>query len=268
MSQLHVNMCKIDITQGKNKGKTCGEANKVCRHRIMTCKVCDKTFNRDTVYYSHVKTCRPIIDQSSAVIRGLESVVAKIDIIEKKIDRIAQEPSVSNYITNNTNHIVASNTNNIQIIISDVGAFKALCDKMGTTEATLFLCDLASKPKTITLFEKVYLEGDPSNYPIANNDGKDFYYRDKDNNIICDAGGQEIAQLGKRLMQNTFLEAANPLLTRFVRQNEGDHDGDDEDYDKFRELQNAACRCKVDKTFPVDLYKRTYNPKHDFFLNP
>lgn len=52
---------------------------------------------------------------------------------------------------------------------------------------------------------------------------------------------------------------------RFVKHNEGDHDGDDNNYDKFRELQNGACRIKSDKSFVRDLYPKTYNPKHEFF---
>ena len=104
---------------------------------------------------------------------------------------------------------------------------------MGISEATVLLCGMACKPQVMVLFEKAYLEGDPYNYPIANNNGTDLYYRDINNNIIHDEGGRQISKLSERLVKNTFLEAAEPILSRFVVQNEGDHDGDDADYDKL-----------------------------------
>lgn len=275
--------CKIPITRGKNKGKECGEVNKKCRHKVMTCKSCSMVFYRDTAYFNHLKECETTTDTQelrSTVGRLMDidmdikhqnrkSHSDRILVIEKAIDELSSRAVTADELKSTVAKIQPSVnfiTNNIQIVVSDVGAYKALCGRMGTDEATDFLCELASKPKTITLFEKVYLEGDPTDYPIANNDGKDFYYRDSNNNIVCDTGGHEIAKLGKRLMQNTFLEAADPLLTRFVSHNGGDRDGDDEDYDRFRELQNAACRCKDDKTFTLDLYKKTFNPKHIFFM--
>jgi hypothetical protein len=158
-------------------------------------------------------------------------------------------------------------TNNLyqHISITDIGGFKSLCDRMGIPEATEFLCKMAAKPQLMDLFEKVYLDCDPAHYPIAHNNGRDFYYRDAENKLIIDEGGSKIAQLSERLMKNTFIEAADPLLAKFVRQNDGDKEGDDVDYDRFRELQNGACRVKVDKSFIKELYPRTYNPNHTFF---
>lgn len=258
------NSCTINITQGKNKGKMCGEVNKKCRHKPATCEFCNRVFKRDTSYFNHIKTCSPNI---SVKIHELEIAIAKLSsqslintqVIKEQIAKI--KPTIEERIA----QLPPSVTNNIQIVINDAGVFKSLCDNMGVGDATSFLCELACKPKIMTLFEKVYLEGPPSEYPIANNNGKDFYYHDSDNNLICDIGGKNITRLGERLMQNTFLQAADPLLKRFVSQNDGDHEGDDDDYDRFRELQNGACKCKSDKTFTNDLYKKTYNPGHMFF---
>lgn len=260
--------CVIILTQGKNKGKKCGEVCKACRHKVIICQWCNKEFNRDTAYCAHSKICSYAIPKikPKIVIKStssqLEDMCDKLQTMEQSIRQLTNL-IIANKITAPT--VVNNILYQQNISISEFGAFKSLCDKMGTEEATKFMCSLASKPKTMDLFEKVYLDCDPSNYPIANNNGKDFCYRDSDNNIIHDEGGQKIAQLGDRLMKNTFVEAIDPLLTRFVRQNEGDHEGDDGDYDMFHTLQKAACLVKPDRTFIKDLSLKTYNPDHTFF---
>ncbi len=284
-----------------NKGKRCGQVCRRCRHISKVCPICDLHFDRDTAYLNHTKICvykapAPTLVPPSThinihisptqvgskelvstvpnqaltkikpkiIYKGLvnmDDIYSKMQtMLEYTIDkRLATVQNVN--ITNNINNTVIYQ----HFTVSDIGAFKILCDKMGTAEATEFLCKLAAKPQVMTLFEKLYLECDPSNYPIANNNGKDFFYRDVNDNIVHDEGGHKIAKLGERLMKNTFLEAADPLLTRFVKQNEGDHDGDDNDYDKFRGFQNAAHASKTERSFIKDLYPKTYNPNHMFF---
>ena len=259
--------CKETINKGNHKGQLCGNVSVRCRHSTKTCSVCGKTFNRDTSYARHVHTCikpvqliKPIIKiRDTSHFEVLSQLTAEIKELKALI---THQPTVNNIYHPTVNNI----TNTYQhIMISDVGAFNILCEKMGTNEATSFLCTLATKPKTMALFEKVYLDCEPSNYPIANNNGKDFYYRDSDNKIVHDEGGSTISKLGDRLIKNTFIEAADPMLTRFVNQNVGDHEGDDADYDKFRELQNAACAVKTDKSFIKELSVKTYYPNHQFF---
>ena len=273
------NKCQILITQGKNNGKLCSDVCKQCRHTNKVCQRCNVSFNRNTTYFNHAKTCNKIslnvVDKTShnashnvvdKMCKVKPNVLAKIhpEDLYNKIHTIEQQlqqlQKTNNITVNNYNSVVYQHIN-----ISEVGAFKILCDKMGINEATDFLCNMATKPQIMALFEKLYLECDPSNYPITNNNGMDFIYRDEDDNIIHDTGGRKIAKLGERLMKNTFLEATDPLLQRFVKQNEGDHDGDNTDYDKFCGLQHGACSTKDDKTFVKDLYPKTYNPNHTFF---
>ncbi len=245
--------CQILIKQGKNIGMKCCDVSRRCRHAVIICRNCGMELNRSTTYTNHLKICRirPKIVKKVQP----EDLYEKIHIMEQQIQQLLKTPTVVN-----VNNVYQNNIN-----ISDIGAFKTLCDKMGINEATDFLCDLAAKPQIMALFEKVYLECDPAQYPIANNNGKDFMYRDAENNIVHDEGGHKITELGERLIKNTFIEAADPLLTRFISQNEGEHDGDDTDYDRFRELQNGACRIKRDRSFVKDLYPKTYNPGHVFF---
>lgn len=274
--------CQILITRGKNNGQVCGQVCKQCRHVSLRCLKCNKYFTRDTTYLNHTKTCKAVpLPIAASTSRIKPVVLIKKDGVETVKETVIKEiynnihKMVKSAIDENLNNMQApiSITNNIinnsityqHVSISEIGAFKTLCDKMGINEATEFLCKLAAKPQIMTLFEKLYLECDPANYPIANNNGKDFFYRDADDKIIHDEGGHKIAKLGERLMKNTFLEAADPLLTRFIRQNEGDHEGDDDDYDRFRELQNGAHASKADRSFVKELYPKTYNPKHVFF---
>ncbi len=267
-----MSFCPIILTKGKNIGKMCGVACTQCHHVIRTCALCGKLFCRDSSYYSHAKHCKaiPVKKIKPTVVKKQEEtdeLCTKVQSLDRNItemrNMLAQallkplQPTTS--VINITNNLYQN------IVLSDVGGFKTLCDKMGAHEATSFLCKLAAKPQVMALFEKVYLDCDPANYPVANNNGKDFFYRDSDDNIIHDEGGHKIAQLGERLMKNTFIEAADPLLTRFIKQNEGDHDGDDDDYDRLRELQNGAYKAKVDKAFIKELYPKTYNPNHEFF---
>ncbi len=262
--------CKIVITQGKNTGQLCGDVCRRCHHAFNVCSVCSKQFNRDTAYLTHIKTCcqkvKPTIIKKGSALPSdfydqMKDMLSKA--VVEAVNAVMQTAPVqpTNIITNN----ITSNITYQHIAISDIGAYKTLCDKMGINEATDFLCKLATKPQIMPLFEKLYLECDPSSYPIVNNNGKDFYYRDGDDNIVHDSGGHKIAKLGERLMKNTFIEAADPLLKRFVRQNDGDHEGDDNDYDRFRELQNGASNFKADRSFIADLYPKTYNPNHTFF---
>ncbi len=252
--------CREIIMKGEHKGKLCGDVNKRCRHKVKIC-LCGKQFMRDTSYMRHVVSCRQVPKIKPVIkIRGLSSDSNILNDLVTEVQGlktlITQQPTV-----NNITHVYQPIVNNIYMI-SDVGAFKILCDKMGVNEATEFLCALANKPKTMVLFEKVYLDCEPDDYPIANANGKDFYYYDGDSNIIYDEGGCLISKLGDRLIKNTFLEAADPLLTRFVKQNEGEHDGDDDDYDRFRALQTAACSVKADRSFIRELSLKTYHPGH------
>jgi hypothetical protein len=281
--------CKEVIQRGVNKGKLCGEVNSRCHHIIKVCKLCYKHFKRDTTYIRHASICkavppgkvklrpviRPIV-KSSPVPQPqpqpqpqLCSKETSDDILkrlENEVNDLKELKAVLQQALNSINTVnITNNTTYNQIVISDVGAFKLLCDKMGSNEATNFLCTLANKPKTMVLFEKVYLDCERDQYPIANANGKDFYYRDTDNNIICDEGGYHISKLGDRLIKNAFIEASDPLLTRFVSHNAGDREGDDDDYSRFRELQNAACSLKTDKTFIKELSLKTYCPDHMFF---
>ncbi len=277
--------CHILITRGKNCGQVCGQVCKQCRHVSLKCPKCNKYFTRDTTYLNHTKTCRAIPSPTETIVRTKPLVLAKktlgseitvgdtvIKEIYSNIHKMVRSAISENLMQQTpisiTNNIINNSITYQHVSISEIGAFKTLCDKMGTNEATDFLCKLAAKPHVMALFEKLYLECDPANYPIANNNGKDFYYRDADDKIVFDEGGHKITKLGERLMKNTFIEAADPLLNRFISQNEGDHEGDDDDYDRFRELQNGAHAMKADRSFVKDLYPKTYNPKHSFFSTP
>ncbi len=258
--------CQVSITRGKNVGKMCYQIKGKCRHEIKTCPKCNKCFNRDDTYFKHARTCNrePVVPATTvptapiAPIPSDSNVLREIQESVRDLHKLLADSARTPVIINNT-------VNYQHITISDIGAFKILCDKMGINEATDFLCNLATKPKAMILFEKLFLECDPASYPIANNNGHDLYYRDEDDRIVHDAGGHKIAELGERLMKNAFIEAADPLLTRFIKQNVGDHDGDDDDYDKFRKLQNGASGFKVDRSFIKELYPKTYNPHHTFF---
>ncbi len=266
--------CPVILTRGKNVGKICGAVCPQCRHINKSCRGCGEQFNRNPSYQQHIKVCpmyacslkiKPTVIKklqvdTSEICNKVQSMEQSMLSMKTMLEQALERKPITTNIVNATTNVVYQT-----ISISDIGAFKTLCDKMGTTEATDFLCKLAAKPQIMALFEKVYLECDPANYPIANNNGKDFFYRDADDKIVHDEGGHKITQLGERLMKNTFVEAADPLLTRFVKQNEGDHEGDDGDYDRFLELQNGACRTKADKSFIKELYPKTYNPNHAFF---
>jgi hypothetical protein len=255
--------CQILITRGKNVGKACGEVNKKCRHIQKQCILCGKTYSRDTVYSAHAKKCTINAEQFSRI----EFLLTKK--LYKKLEDKAAAVATAVAATAPTTITNINTINNINIYqtvaINEVGAFKALCDKMGVSEATDFLCDLASKPLVMPLFEKLYLEGDPASLPIANNNGKDFVYRDSNDELVHDVGGNKIAKLGERLLKNAFVEATDPLIVRFMGKNEGEQDGDDVDYDKFIELQNGATSVRPDKAFIKELYPKTYNPGHSFF---
>ncbi len=158
-----------------------------------------------------------------------------------------------------------SNNRNCSVInIDESGAFKVLCDKIGVDEATDFLCKLAAKPQFMLLFEKLYLEGAPKDYPIATNNKQDYMYRGPDGTVqsIDEA---ILLKIMDRLQKNVFLEAADPLLTRFIRYNQGERVGSDGDYNQFRKLQNGAHAAKIEKGFMKELCQRTYNPDHPFF---
>jgi hypothetical protein len=304
------------LLQGKNKGKVCSEASKICRHKSKACQWCNKIFDRDTTCNNHEKICvlqpkvektkvgRPTIKVKVKVkvkvkeIKEVKEVKVKVEtnanirpeqephpkpawpdpdqdkdrLLETMCSKINTMEASIQKLTSMLIEVSAEATapktiiNNIQINISDIGAFKNLCEKMGASEATDFLCQLASKPKIITLFEKLYLDGNPTEHPIATLNGKDFVYRDINEALVHDIGGTKISELGERLLKNTFIEAVDPILTRFVRQNQGDRDGDDNDYDTVRELQNGACLAKKDKTFIKDLSTKVYNPNHSFFV--
>ncbi len=262
--------CREIINKGKNAGRICCETSVRCRHIIKTCAVCGEEFNRPGSYSKHIAKCavklKPVITlrENNGQTTVINKIIDELKDLKTTVNRCDHGIRV---LTESTPHII--NNNNIviyqNITISDAGVFKILCDKMGVSEATAFLCDMAGKPQIMTLFEKAYLDCDPANYPIAHNNGTDLYYRDSNNNIVHDAGGRKISKLGERLMKNTMLEAAEPLLARFISQNEGEHDGDDNDYDRFRELQNGACRYKEDHMFTKSVFKKTYNPNHVFF---
>ena len=258
------NTCQTRIIKGINSGKLCFQVSKRCRHISKTCLVCNKYFAREDTYNRHTKICDIPVhvhlqSEESDFRAEIKDCIKTLSGSLHNIEHILASGKVQP-ITNIHNTVIYQH-----LTISEMGAFKVLCDKMGTAEATNFLCNLAVKPRTMELFEKLYLGCAPVNYPIANNNGKDFYYRDENDNIIHDTDGHIIDKLGERLMKNTFIEAADPLLKRFVKQNEGDHEGDDTDYDRFRELQNGASSFKSDKSFIKDLYPKTYNPTHAFF---
>lgn len=154
---------------------------------------------------------------------------------------------------------------NTDIVINESGAFEALSDIMGTEEATNFLCKLASKPQLMLLFEKLYLRGSSKTYPIATANKKDYTYRGTGGIVVVDEAG--FLKIMDRLLKNIFLEAANPLLSRFIKQNQGDRSGSDDDYDRFRRLQNGAHAAKIDKGFMKELCAKVHNPGHPFFLH-
>ncbi len=127
----------------------------------------------------------------------LEDKIQAMDQTIKKLTDLLSSGAIHPTVINN-NTVVNINNN---LSISDMGAFKILSDRMGEEEATDFLCKLASNPRIITLFEKVYLDGEPSEHPIANVNGEDFIYRDETQNLIHDIGGAKILKLGERLLK-------------------------------------------------------------------
>lgn len=69
-----VNVCSIIITKGINKGKTCSEVHKWCKHNNIFCSICKKTFSYKHSYDSHkCKSKVPIAIQKKTVSATQES---------------------------------------------------------------------------------------------------------------------------------------------------------------------------------------------------
>lgn len=269
MDVINVNKCDIIITKGKNTGLTCGSVNKRCRHRQITCIHCDNVYTTDTSLYNHQKICksidkiRPIIKCKNTTViddNNNEDLEQKLKSLELKLKDL--EDNNSTHTVNNINTI--NNTVNISLTtIDNSDVLEKLMSKMGEEEALKFLLEITSSNRNqlMCLIEKLYLTGDPNNYPIANKDGKIFRFRDNDHRIIHDVGGNKIIKLSTNIHSNIYAGAANLEAHRLIE------NGDDNaNYNNYRLMQECASNNSHDmKSFVKDLASKTFNMDHYFF---
>lgn len=256
-------MCQIILTQGKNKGLTCGQVNNRCRHHNNICDSCGKNLATDTSLINHRKICisskkiKPNIARKTAL-SDLKELERRLEnMLEEKIKSV-EKVTINN---NNTINHTVNNTVNINLTtIDSAHALQNLVDRMGQKEALTFLLNIttSNRNQLTSIMEQLYLTGDPNNYPIANKDGNIFRFRDIDQRIIHDIGGKKIAKLSSNIHRNLYASAANLEAQRFIE------DGDN--YDSYYTMQECASNNKHDtKSFVKDLATKTYNPDHQFF---
>lgn len=249
--------CHIIIRQGKNKGLTCGHVNKQCRHINNICNRCGKVLSTDTNRINHSKICNVIPKIKPRITRKFE----KPETLEDKIESIIDKKLKGIDSVKNTININNHNTVNINLTtIGAPGNMEKLVDSMGQKEALKFLLDIttSNKNQLTSLIEKLYLVGDPTDYPIANRDGKVFRFRDVDHRIIHDIGGKKIAKLSTNIHSDLYASAATIEAHRVIE--------DGSEYDKYLVMQKCASSSNHDtKTFVKDLANRTFNPTHRFF---
>ena len=128
----------------------------------------------------------------------------------------------------------------------------------GNRENTMhFLTDSCSKNKSsIEVFQKLYLDGkSPDNYPVACRDQLHFRYLDPDRKVVDDRYGQGIGKLVSNQLINTYLLAANDIMSR-----------DKLSVNELKLLQErAACISTKANTLTEQLATLTKNPNHPFF---
>lgn len=266
--------CDIIITKGKNIGLKCGQVNKKCRHRINTCNICKNSYTTDTSFSNHQKICKPTktkphikLKDSCGILCG--DVLKKQnneDDLKKRVDELVEKKLQSmddgekTIIINNIN----SNNTTVNINLTTIGCadgLQRLIDKMGKDGAMRFLVEITASGNNqlMSLMEKLYLTGDPTNYPIANKDGNIFRFRDIDQRIIHDIGGKKIAKLSTTIHSNIYAGAANMEAFRFIE------NGDNDDCNNYYVMQENASNKHNTCTFIKDLAYRTFNPEHQFF---
>lgn len=271
--------CQIIISQGKNKGLQCGQVNKQCRHNNNVCYKCGKTLITDTSLIQHRKICnlglkiKPVITRKDKlpileIDSNVEVLERKVEALEQKLKTVDELEQKLKTVTDNKRPITIKNTVNINIAAIDgTNALKTLMENLGQSEAMEFLLGLTTSKgnQLLPIIEKLYLTGDPLNYPIANKDGKSFRFLDTNHQLIHDVNGKKITDLSTKIHRNIYAGAANLEAQRVM-----DNDNN-QSYNSYYTLQecassNSNIKCDT-KTFVRDLAHKTYNPEHVFFVS-
>lgn len=283
-------LCPVIITKGKNKGQTCGEVNKYCRHRTVTCEACGKTYTRDNSYARHLKTCQTgtgddaeaDVDDASVSPPAKPSLppakialpAAKIkiearllttpkhDVLDQLINEIRE---LRDEIHSRPEPVNISNTFNFNLVVGN-NFYDELVEKMGKEEALKYIVKVASQKTPLDIINKLYLEGvAPANYPIACRDNDHFRFANAERKIVDDVGGRSLANHVSNGLLNTFLIASNELIAKQMsRQTEIT----DDDMEDFMNVQTCATSKPSDWTVTSELSRMTTNLNHPFWHDP
>jgi hypothetical protein len=265
---MPLNNCDIIIATGSNKGKSCRDINKYCRHQKTKCDACGEEFSHKSSYHRHCKQVHPPQKRKVAVLKKVTppstpimplhhqhhhhqhyvEMQQELEQLRARVNKVEQEPK------------------NITVVIGDEKIFMGLVKRMGNEKvATQFLLENMDYNDSINIIDKMYLEGIPKNrYPIACSDDYKFRYLNHSGDIVDDKGGIKIVSTLEREIHRALIEANSKLIHECV--NNDDNITLYNVYDiGTLQTQLGNYRSAVTTKFRDDLARKVYNTEHPFF---
>lgn len=262
------NTCDIIISTGTNKGKLCRDINKYCRHKVVKCPDCGKSFGHKSSYERHRQKAH---DKQKAQVKKKVVIVKKdkLGAMQQEIDELREELKQHREAINERVTKVEQKPQNI-IVIGDEKVFWALVNRMGEHKAMSFLLNNIHPRDCINIVEKMYLEGvDKMQYPIACADNHKFRYLSTCGDIIDDRGGKKIVSKLENEIHSAIIEANNRLIDDFVTREEKGQASPSMftvyDIGAIQQTLKSYRESKDSEQFRDDLAKRVYNTEHPFF---
>lgn len=283
------NSCDILITRGKNKGKSCRDVNRVCRHQMISCKNCGTDFSYRHTYVAHV--CPNMEDSCDSTAINTNSVNSintnnrtkstndrkkltprakastkgkgtKFSQLEQRLQELEQQ---NKHLESRVSEAEKRPQNIQNIVVIGNDFYSELVDKFGKNLAINYLTNAAVSSKPIDVIEKLYLDGkDPMCYPIACRNEDHFRYLDSESKIVDDCGGSGIGNLMTDRLQNAMLMAINEISNAAIN-NETNASANQEQLSNIVNAQRSVTH-GFDKAALINqLAIMTHNEKHPFF---
>ncbi len=277
--------CRIVIGRGKNRGKTCGEVNRKCRHKNLQCPHCGIKLTVETSFARHQAQCNPTDPYQQPIIvndRDRIPIHVKIKLSHTRTKTDGINDGINNGITD----VLLEKIQKLERALEDVkntpkvehhhwnivlghNFFDELVHKMGKDHAVKFLTSIATEGKPVDVISKLYLEGNsPTNYPIACRDQDHFRYINAERCIIDDKGGQNIGRLVSSGVNDALLLAANETIYEQLKKSES------MDYDHLNininiaPIQSYVIDMRKTRDHIIsDLADITRIPNHPFFTD-
>jgi uncharacterized C2H2 Zn-finger protein len=208
------NPCKVIITRGKNKGKTCGSVNVKCKHvsEPLICPGCGLKFDRSTSYYRHINSC--LVQKKTAskiriAIKPKETTndTANISNVYKRLIDLEEQ----NYaLREEVEELKQKPMTNYNIAILGNDFYSELVDKIGNKRDAIEFLAKSYIESPLDVFQKLYLDDrKPEDYPVACRDKLHFRYLDNEKRMVDDQGGSSIGSVVSKQITNAMINAVN-----------------------------------------------------------